>query len=234
MGQMDIFRRVFWSIALIRVSAATEPTDFDRKVRTPGAAFLRATPNPTNQQWRGYDYWRRALGDLYNAYGGMCAYCASWTYRPQQTTRPQDGTVDHFIPKSAMPAEAYEWRNYRLSRSRLNMHKGDHQDVLDPFTVVQGWFKLDFRTFLLAPNQALSPEDRARVIATIERLQLNTDNDYVNERVGAIREYSLGKVTLEQLAKSYPFFAAEIQEQDFDTKYLPRMREFFRQNSRAD
>lgn len=227
---MVIFCRVIWSIALIPVTLVAEPHDFESKVRAPGAAFLKTTPNPTNRQWRANDYWRKALGDIFNAYNGVCAYSASWTYRASQITRPQDGSVDHFIPKSAVSVQAYEWNNYRLCRSRLNMRKGDHRDVLDPFILVPGWFKLDFRTFFLIPNQTLPPDDRARVLATIERLQLNADNDYVNERIRAIREYCLGKVTLTQLDKHYPFLAIEIREQDFDAKFLPRMRDFFKRN----
>lgn len=224
---MDILCRILWSITLIQVNEVAEPADFDIRVRTPGAAFLRTTPNPTNHQWRTHGYWRRVIDDLFSAYDGLCAYCASWTYRPNQTTRPQDGTVDHFVPKSAIPAQAYEWDNYRLCRSRLNMRKGEHRDVLDPFTLPPRWFILDFRTFLLVPNHSLPPADYARVVDTIERLQLNTDNDYVNERVGAIREYCLGRVTLTQLARRYPFFASEMAEQNFDTNFLPRMRAFF-------
>jgi hypothetical protein len=96
--------------------------------------------------------------------------------------------------------------------------------VLDPFTIAPGWFKLNFLTFLLEPNQTLPPADQARVVATIDRLQLNTDNDYVNERIGAIREYCKGRATLAQLDRRYPFIAAEMRNQSFDTDFLPRMR----------
>lgn len=204
-----------------------EPQDFNRKVRMPGTVFLRRTPNPNNRQWRRYAYWHRALGNLFDAYRGICAYCSSWTFRTDQEQRLQDGTVDHFIPKSVVPAQAYEWNNFRLCRRRLNERKGSFQDVLDPFTLALGWFTIDFPTFRLVPNPALSPLDSARVVTTIDRFQLNEDNDYVNERIGAIREYCLGRATLSQLDRRYPFLAAEIREQNFDTKYLPRMRAFF-------
>jgi hypothetical protein len=73
----------------------------------------------------------------------------------------------------------------------------------------------------------LTAQDRKRVEATIDRLQLNTDNDYVNERIGAIREYCLGRATHAQLLKRYPFIAVEMQTQNFDNNFLPRMRAFF-------
>ncbi len=232
MGQVDIFCRIIWSITLIKLTPVAEPLDFNGKVRVPGTAFLIRTPNPNHQQWRRNDYWRLALGDLFGAYNGICAYCSSWTFRTDRTTRPQDGTVDHFVPKSVVPVQAYEWVNFRLCRRRLNERKGNNRDVLDPFTIAPGWFGLDFRTFRLIPNQVLSSMDSAYVVATIDRLQLNDDNDYVNERIGAIREYCLGRATISQLDKWYPFLAAEMRVQGFDTNYFPKLRAFFAQNTR--
>ena len=207
-----------------------EPADFDREVRVPGAAFLARTPNPTGAQWRGKDYWRKALDDLFIAYNKICAYSGSWTKRATATTSPQHSSIDHFVPKSAVPAQAYEWDNFRLCRSRLNMRKDSHRDVLDPFTLAPGSFKFDFRTFLLVPNSNLAVADRVRVLETIARLELNTDNDYVNERIGAIREYCRGQATFTQLVSRYPFIAVEMKAQNFDANFLPRMRAYFAAN----
>ena len=123
--------------------------------------------------------------------------------------------------------QAYEWNNFRLCRSRLNQRKDHHTDVLDPFVLPPGWFNLNFRTFLLLPSPTLAAPDRKRVQDTIDRLQLNTDNDYVNERIGVIRQYCLGKATFTQLLSTYPFIAAEMQTQNFDTNFLPRMTALF-------
>ena len=147
--------------------------------------------------------------------------------RSGQRSGPEDGTVDHFIPKSYDPEQAYEWSNYRLSRRRMNERKGNHDDVLDPFSLAVGWFKIDFRTFQLLPNSTLSEIERSRIIAAIERLGLNSDNDYVNERIGAIREYCLGYATITQLERKYPFLADEMIDQGFDRYYLPQMRAYF-------
>ena len=224
---MDILCRIIWGVALIPVTPGAEPVGFDRNVRVPGTAFLMTTPNPRGRQWDGKDYWRSALGDLFTAYNDICAYCASWTKRATATQTPEDSSIDHFVPKSAVPAQAYEWANFRLCRRRLNTRKDNHRDVLDPFTLAPGWFNLDFRTFLLVPNPTLPASERKRVKATIDRLQLNADNDYVNERVGAIREYCSGKATFAQLVNRYPFIATEMRAQEFDTNFLPRMRAFF-------
>lgn len=66
-----------------------------------------------------------------------------------------------------------------------------------------------------------------RVEATIDRLQLNADTDYVNERIGAVREYSLGKVTLARLQSKYPFIADQMQRQDFDSVFKHRFESHF-------
>ena len=193
----------------------------------PGQRFLRANPQPSGQLWKGKDYWRRALSDLIAAYRGICAYSASWTKRASEKSTPQDSSIDHFIPRSAGPGGAYEWSNFRLSRSRINSLKGDHQDVIDPFSLAAGWFQLDFRTFRLVPNPSLPQGDRVRVLNTIARLGLNSDQDYVKERVRAIRAYCVGAATLEQLRRRYPFIAQEMDSQNFDAIYLARMKAHF-------
>jgi hypothetical protein len=212
---------------VIPIVPVGEPADFNKKVRVPGSAFLRKTPHPGNAEWRRNGYWRMALHDLFNAYKGICAYSASWTKRATATAAQLDWSVDHYVPRSAMPSLAYEWDNFRLCRGRLNARKGSHRDVLDPFTLAIGWFRLDFQTFLLVPDANLPAADKALVSATIARLALNTDNDYVNERIGAIRQYCLGNATFTQLAVRYPFIAAEMIDQDFDTNFLPRLHSFF-------
>ena len=174
---------------MIPVAPALEPIDFNNKVRQPGAAFLHTTPHPSAAAWRRHDYWRRAIDDLRLAYHNICSYSGSWTKtNVGGTSTLQDSSVDHFIPKSSTPAQAYKWANFRLSRARLNNRKDNNNDVLDPFTLPGRWFTLDFRSFLISPNHALSGSEKRRVQKTIDRLGLNTDNDYVQERVEVVRE----------------------------------------------
>lgn len=226
---MDFLRPIIWAISLIPVSLAVEPVDFHTKVRRPGAAFLRTAPKPNANAWRSHDYWRKAIGDLLVAYKNICSYSGSWTTaNVSGVSTLQDSSVDHYIPKSTAPAQAYEWANFRLSRVRLNNRKGNHSDVLDPFTLPDRWFILDFTSFLILPNHALSDSKKMKVQKTIDRLGLNTDNDYVQERVDVIREYCLKGSTLAQLANFWPFIASEMKAQHFDTVFLPSMQAFFR------
>ena len=213
---------------MITVTPIAEPADFDAGVRKPGASFLHATPHPTSDEWRRHDYWRRVLGDLLVSYRNICSYSGSWTKaNASGISTPQDSSVDHFIPKSVVPFQAYEWSNFRLSRARLNNRKGDHQDVLDPFTLPGRWFTLDFRSFLIFPSDFLLSKEKEQVQKTIDRLRLNTDNDYVQERVEVISGYCLGKSTLATIEDFWPFIASEMKIQDFDAKYFTQMRRFF-------
>ena len=217
---------------MIPITPVLEPSDFDMRVRRPGATFLATTPNPTTRQWDRNAYWRRVLQDLHSMYGGMCAYCGSWTSLLTGTSvsRPLSSSVDHFIPKSITPDQAYEWDNFRLSRTRLNERKGNHQDVIDPFLLPPGWFHLSFLTFRLMASAMLSVHDKRRVWATINRLQLNDDDDYVNERINIIKQYCLRNVSFAQVASRYPFVALEMKRQSFDSNYLPRMASWFREH----
>ena len=225
---MDILRSILWDIALIPVAQAVEPADFNNKVRQPGAAFLRTTPHPSGDAWQGHDYWRKAIADLRVAYHNICSYSGSWTKtNVGGTSTLQDSSVDHFIPKSSNPAQAYEWANFRLSRTRLNNRKDNSNDVLDPFTLPGRWFTLNFRSFLIFPNRALADSERRRVRKTVDRLGLNTDNDYIQERIEVVREYCLGNCTLAMLDAFWPFIANEMKAQDFDTVFLPLMQSVF-------
>ena len=208
---------------MIPVSLVPEPSDFTVKVRHPGNAFLAFDPFPTNNRWNHHDYWRRALGDLHVAYNGICAYCSSYTVQ-------RNWSVDHFVPKSKFPAGAYEWDNFRLSRARLNHNKGNHQDMLDPFILTAGWFQFDFRSFLLKPNPLLAVSDQQKVRDTIDRLKLNRDNDYVNERTEVIRQCCVSAIPFQHIERNYPFLAVEMIRQNFDTAFLKERTAYFQAN----
>ena len=217
---MDILCTVKGCGDLIPVTPAPKPSQFNTRVRCPGRSFLASTPMPRGRQWNGNDYWREILPDLWKAYEGTCAYCSSFVLRG-------DGSVDHFVPKSVAPQQAYEWNNFRLCRAKLNGYKGRHQDVLDPFILSNGWFEFNFLTFFLVPKSTLASKDRKKVVATIKRLKLNDDNNYVEERIGVISQYCLGKATLVQISKKFPFIAREMVRQEFDKNFLQTMSASF-------
>jgi len=193
---------------------------YQTKVRQPGLAFLAATPNPTSDEWSRHRYWQNIHRELYKWHRGVCVYCASWTPHPRQG-RIDHTSIDHFVPKSKNPPLAYEWSNFRMVRAKLNNRKDNFQDVLDPCTLQPGWFRLNFTTFFLEADAGLPMKDKRQVVATIQRLLLNGDSAYVNERARVIYRYAAGKITFAEIQRLYPFIASEMQAKNFDVVYKP-------------
>jgi hypothetical protein len=192
---------------MIPVQIQIEPNDFDQKVRKRGHAFLATKPNPRHNEWKGKDYWLACLLDLYEAYGGICAYCAQWI--PLDTGV---ATVDHFEPKALKPNLAYEWNNYRLAASKLNSRKGNAVDVLDPFSVLEGMFCLDFPSLLVKPSDEISADEQTKVLGTIKRLKLNGESS-VKSRLRWIRDYCKGEYPFHYLKRNAPFIGFELERQ---------------------
>lgn len=195
---------------MIPVTPQPEPEDFHKLVRIPGKKFLKKCSGSqiTSKEWRGHSYWRDVSLPLYYAYNCVCAYTAQWI--PISSVP----NVDHFIPKSVKPELAYEWSNYRLAFSRANTLKREFQDVLDPFTISEGWFLIDFPSLLIKPNTDLPVDDQRKVRATIERLQLNEFQPIVDERNEWLKQYCLNKMSFSALEKYSPFIAYELKRQN--------------------
>ncbi len=205
---------------MIPVTLPAPPAHYVTRVRQPGMLFLAATPNPTSAEWNQHRYWQNIHEDLYRWHKGVCVYCASWTPHPRR--RGVDHTsIDHFVPKSKNLPLAYEWSNFRMVRSKLNNRKDYFEDVLDPCTLQPGWFRLDFTTFFLEPDAALPAKAQSQVAATIQRLLLNGDSAYVNERARVIYRYTAGRITFADIQRLYPFIASEMQAKNFDVVYKP-------------
>jgi hypothetical protein len=211
---------------MIRCNVYPEPSDFNAKVRTRGKAFLATTPKPSNKQWRTREYWMASHDQLYDLYGGICLYCASWTARKDSVRLTGNTSIDHFLPKSICPELAYEWTNYRLCRSQLNQRKDDSLDVMDPLAIDNDWFQLDFFTFRIQPNPTASRIIFNRVESTINRLGLN-DAAYVKERIAVMKQYCIHGVPLSKIRGKYPFIAREIKRTDFDTMIKPTFMHAF-------
>ncbi len=213
---------------MIQVTLPSPPANYGSEVKRPGETFLRNNPNPTNRDWQNHRYWHKIHDYLYSEHSGICLYCASWTPRRQQSGTMDHTSVDHFIPKSSNAQLAYEWSNYRMCRSRLNSYKADFQDVLDPCIVSNDWFHLDFTSFLIKPSPHVTNINlKQNIINTISRLRLNIDNDYVTERIHAVKEYSFDNLSLNILQEKFPFIAYQMSTQNFDQIYKDRLKQLF-------
>ena len=202
---------------MIRVSEANEPPDFGALVRTPGQDYLLSLASLEDAEVAKRPYWRRALKQLHAGYGGICAYTCHWI--------PYDvgsDTVEHFLPKSIYPELAYEWSNYRLVCGRLNGRKGDWQDVVDPFDVIDGMFCLEFPSLLLVVGQNLSPAQRMMAVSTINRLKLNEALS-IDMRLHFVRNLLDGHVSKQYVSQHAPFLSREMDRQAIDSARLSEL-----------
>lgn len=195
---------------MIPVKQEPEPDIFDQLVRIPGKKFLKKLSNakPTYKQWKNQDYWKHIRFHLHDVYSGICAYSAHWI------PRSSNPNVDHFIPKSVKPELAYEWSNYRLACPLVNTLKKDYQDVLDPFIIENNWFFLDFPSLMMKVNPELPEKIREKVKCTIDRLKLNENEAFVNDRSSWLKRFCLGEASFAQLKRDAPFIAYELERQN--------------------
>lgn len=220
---------------MIHVEQRPPPDTFDDQVRIPGLRAIaelrgdsqalsqfpvrpgpKRKPVPELAVEDLHPYWTACLDDLHCAYGGVCAYLA--IYIPKCVGAR---TVDHFNPKksclvmvSIASEQIYEWQNYRLACSLMNSRKGEFQDILDPFQVQDGWFHLEFSGLQTHPNPELSPDLRAQIKQTIDRLGLN-DKDCVDVRREYYDDYIRREFRFSYLARKSPFVAKEVARQGF-------------------
>ena len=194
---------------MIPVKLQTEPHSFDAKVRIPGKKFLAKNPFPTHVDFKTCSFWKLAAKEVYEAYSRVCAYTCRYI-------QDSNGTIDHFLSKSAHPQLAYEWSNYRLCLHRVNGHKGASTNILDPFAVKLGWFVLDFPSCLVRAGLGLDEPTRDSVNATIRGLKLNEDDSFVQDRSDNMMMFAQQEVALGYLKKYRPFLAAEVERQGID------------------
>ena len=210
---------------MIPVKKQPKPAHFFEKVEKPGKKFLAENPQPKRKDWKNHEYWRKIEKDLYQAYSGICAYSCLWI--PHITGGK---TVEHFQPISKYPYEAYNWDNYRLVCLLLNSRKSDHEDALDPFTLQDGWFVIDFPSLMIFPDEHLSQEEAKQVNQTIKRLKLNEDEDCIKEREKWLIDYITEEISFSHFKKHAPFIASELERQGYLERAHPLWVKYKQQN----
>lgn len=191
---------------MIPVKKQPEPRDFYQKVQKKGEKILAQNPHPRGKQLK--PYWRDIVPELYHAYSGICAYTCHWISEDTGSK-----TVEHFKPKDFYPELAYSWDNYRLVCGTLNGRKGNKEDVLDPFTLQDGWFVLHFPSLQVKPGDNLTRAEAESVMKTIKRLKLN-DETCIRGRTSWLKPYILGKYGIDHLEEKAPFLACELKRQN--------------------
>ena len=190
---------------MINVTLRPEYGSFNQDVREPGQAFLATNPNPTNRDFRKHEYWSRSRNHLWNAYQRICAYTSFYL--------PTDYSLDHFVPKSKMPSEAYEWNNFRLSLERVNNWKKNSLVAVDPCFLSNDWIYLSFPECIVRVSSNVDPIVRSRLKQMIELLRLNKDDTFVEFRYNLVSDFVKGITDIEFLETYYPFIGNEVIRQ---------------------
>lgn len=172
---------------MIPVTPQPEPASFENEVRTPGLKSLSAqgidlaAPLPPGTALP--PYWRRCLDELHASYEGVCAYLGVYIERATGAA-----STDHFVAKSAIPNQAYEWSNYRLACLAMNSRKNKFDDVLDPFTMPPDLFRIELTTGRIYYNKSKCKPLQRKASETIVRLDLDSGVNR-NMRVRHFSEY---------------------------------------------
>jgi uncharacterized protein (TIGR02646 family) len=136
--------------------------------RAANAAAIFAWPQHENEKLNAHLV--RALSPLTQ---GHCAYCDNI-----ELGSASRETIDHFLPKTTHPAEAFAWANLYLACDLCQQHKRDdhEEDLLRPdvpgFSFSR-FFEYQPRSGRIEPNPAADPADRQRAAVTIRLLGFN-------------------------------------------------------------
>jgi hypothetical protein len=208
---------------MIRVQKIEPTPSYEPKVRIPGEAFLALHPSPSRSEFNRNDFWKEIHDEMYDAYGGICMYCASWTPRTPKGASFIQTSIDHFKPKGLYPKLAYEWANFRLCRNDINTNKGQDLYIPDPFEIQNDWFVIDFTTWRVVPSENAPDDVRHRIRSAFVRLGINEDA-YIEERQNATAIYVYRPGERLQLRTLYPFLSAELARQSQGTELLEDLR----------
>lgn len=127
-------------------------------------------------------YWHKVAGEPVNQKlapllkaqtQSHCSFCDSFPVSP-----PSRDTIEHFRPKSRFPREAFHWPNlYFCCDFCQQKEAAEFSDsVLRPDASdydFDRYFRWDFTTGELLPNERSSPEEQQRAAVTIQLYRLN-------------------------------------------------------------
>jgi hypothetical protein len=155
---------------VIAVRRPREPKTFDAQCRAKGKKWLEANPIASGKEPK--DFWSQFEPELRAAFESRCGWLAMWIAR---------GQVDHYLSKHHPDPErrkkqrplAYEWHNLRYADAEVNNRKKNRDaEILDPYEVRDGWFRLNNALELeVTPTCPKSKRKRAQL--TIEHLGLD-------------------------------------------------------------
>lgn len=122
------------------------------------------------------------------------------------------GTVDHYLSFTSRPELAYEWTNYRYASSILNSSKRT-SEVLDPYRVGDGWFRILLPSLQLEMTPKVPEELRELANHTLKQLHLRDGERIIRWRRAWYKMYLDKKLTLEGLEDVAPLIAEAVRAQ---------------------
>jgi hypothetical protein len=180
---------------------------FETQVSRPGAAFLRSKPRPKGREWKGHEYWRRAIPWMHQVYGDVCQYSCHWIPRDTGFS-----SIEHFVSRESAPSEAYTWSNFRLVSGRLNGRRGTRR-ITDPSQMPEGLYEIVFPALLVRVGEGFDAELSMLADETIRVLGLNDESTCLANRVQWYRAYINGDISAGFLRGAAPFLAREMERQ---------------------
>lgn len=175
-----------------------KPADFDRDCRKPGLTLLCRNRKP--KCFPGH--WQKFQPDLADGFQNRCGWWAM---------QIEDGAVDHFLSKKNHPRLAYTWSNYRYIAGTVNSSKGNlDEQVLDPFEVQAGWFKILLPSMQLVRTANVPPSLQAKADFTIKRLWLINGAKVRRNRRRWYEGYKKGLITPAGLNVYAPLLAEAV------------------------
>jgi hypothetical protein len=101
----------------------------------------------------------------------------------------------------------------------MNGRKGNHTDVVDPFLVIPGMFRMNFPSLQVQTGEGL-PIGAARLAAsTIKRLKLNQEKN-IKARLEYVIRFRDRKHSLDHLKDHAPFIYSELRRQGITRQRL--------------
>jgi hypothetical protein len=217
-------------VSVIPVARRPAPAGFDEHVREPGLKWIASR---AHVNLRFPSYWSWCEPHLREAFRTRCGWAAMSI---------TSGVVEHFVSQAEArvdrPELVYDWDNYRYAMPEINSRKGK-SDLLDPFDVRPGWFRISLPSLRLRMTDAIPREYRERARRTLEQLDLDRGFQLMRLRERYMRRYREGSLTLRVLEEDAPLIAAAIRElfdtpaEELDEAMLAYRTELFAARQRA-
>lgn len=134
--------------------------------------------------------------------GGKCAYCES------KVRHIAHGDIEHVIPKSKVPAKAYDWENLTLACDVCNENKGDKYSgdpALSQDALIDPYIDDPHEHFLFFREIVTPRPDSLRALATEQVIKLTRGEllERRRERMafldGMVRSYALADATFKPI-----------------------------------